>query len=127
MPETIEADTASHAKGAAEDTENYSSLLEKAKKVDVWTSAHQAVFYSGEGNRALAESFAKLNGKTTLEMTLGGKYFESLKLFDSGSPVTEDQALEIWKILSERYAKGASGNVYGFIKGARPGGIFNTV
>ncbi len=106
---------------------DYSSLAEKARNVDVSTSAHQAVFYSGEGNRAQAEAFAQLNGKTTLEMTPGGKYFESLKLFDTGSPVTEDQALEIWKILSERYAKSASGNVYGFVKGSRPGSIFNTV
>jgi hypothetical protein len=85
------------------------------------------VFYSGEGNRAQAEALAQLNGKTTLEMTPGGKYFDSLDLFGKNSPLTDDQAHEIWSILSERYAKGASGNVYGFVKGARPGSIFNTV
>ncbi|HWQ51396.1 MAG TPA: hypothetical protein VN369_06275 [Terriglobales bacterium] len=106
---------------------DYSNLAEKAKNIDVSTSAHQAVFYSGAGNRARAEAFAKLNGKTTLEMTPGGKYFESLKLFDPGSPITKDQAREIWEILSERYAKTASGNVYGFVKGSKPGSIFNTV
>ena len=125
------AETVASAQKAAgaltEGAGDYSTLAEKARNVDVSSSAHQAVFYSGEGNRAQAEGFAQLNGKTTLEMTPGGKYFESLKLFDPGSPVTEDQALEIWKILSERYAKSASGNVYGFVKGSRPGSIFNTV
>ncbi len=106
---------------------DYSSLAEKAKSADVSTSAHQAVFYSGEGNRAQAEVFAQLNGKTTLEMTPGGKYFDDLKLFEAVSPLTKAQARDIWKILSERYAKGASGNVYGFVNGANPGSIFNTV
>ena len=112
---------------ATEGAGDYSSLAEKARNVDVSTSAHQAVYYSGKGNRARAEAFAELNGKTTLEMTPGGKYFDSLKLFEDGSPVTKDQAYEIWKILSERYAKSASGNVYGFVKGSFPESIFNTV
>jgi hypothetical protein len=112
---------------AAEGAGDYNSLVEKAKSVDVSSGAHQAVFYSGEGNRARAEAFAELNGKTTLEMTPGGKYFDSLDLFGKNSPLTDDQAYEIWSILSERYAKGASGNVYGFVDGARPGSIFNTV
>jgi len=121
------ADGAKHFSNAlTEAAGDYNSLVEKAKNADIWTSAHQAVFYSGEGNRARAEAFARLNGKTTLEMTPGGKYFDSLKLFEDGSPVTKDQAYEIWEILSERYAKAASGNVYGFVKGANPGSIFNT-
>jgi len=111
---------------AAEGAGDYNSLVEKAKSVDVSSGAHQAVFYSGEGNRARAEAFAELNGKTTLEMTPGGKYFDGLKLFENDSPVTKDQAREIWKILSERYAKSASGNAYGFVKGANPESIFNT-
>ncbi len=106
---------------------NYNALVEKAKTVDVSTGSHQAVFYSGKGNRDRAEAFAQLNGKMTLEMTPGGKYFDNLKLFEPGSPITDDQALEIWKILSERYAKAASGNVYGFVKGANPKSIFNTI
>ena len=106
---------------------DYYTLAEKAGNVDVSSSAHQAVFYSGEGNRAQAEAFAQLNGKTTLEMTPGGKYFDDLKLFEAGSPLTKTQARDIWKILSERYAKGASGNAYGFVNGANPGSIFNTV
>ena len=106
---------------------NFESLIELAKKVDVSTGANQAVFYSGKGNRELAEAFAMQNGKMILEMTPGGKFFDNLKLFDPGSPITKDQALEVWTILSQRYAKAASGNVYGIVKGANPGSIFNTV
>ena len=108
-------------------TENYDRLVEEAESVDVSTGANQAVFYSGEGNRARAEAFATLNGKMTLEMTPGGKYFDNLDLFGQNSPLTDDQALKIWSILSERYAKAASGNVCGFVQGARAGSIFNTV
>ena len=108
-------------------TENFDRLVEKAKSVDVSTGANQAVFYSGEGNRARAEAFAKLNGKMTLEMTPGGKYFDNLDLFGRNSPLTDDQAIKIWSILSERYAKAVSGNVCGFVQGARAGSIFNTV
>ncbi len=36
---------------------NFESLMEHAKKVDVSTGANQAVFYSGKGNRGLAEAF----------------------------------------------------------------------
>ncbi len=108
-------------------TENFDRLVEKAKSVDVSTGANQAVFYSGEGNRAGAEAFAKLNGKMTLEMTPGGKYFDNFDLFGRNSPLTDDQALKIWSILSERYAKAVSANVCGFVQGARAGSIFNTV
>jgi len=110
-----------------ENLEYYNNLVEKARIVDVSTSENQAVFYSGDGNRALAEAFAELNGKKTLEMTTGGKYFDELKLFESGSLLTKEQARSIWRILSERYAKGASGNTYGFVRGAYSGSIFNTV
>lgn len=40
--------------------------------LDVSTAKNGAVFYSGPGNRALAEDFAVANGRTTLEMTPGG-------------------------------------------------------
>ena len=102
----------------------YSNLVEK---LNVNTGKNQAVFYSGPGNRQLAEQFAKENGKLTLEMTPGGKYLDNLKLFDSNSPLTGDQAAEIWGKLSKRYADNASGTAFGFTQGFRPGSIFNTV
>ncbi len=75
----------------------------------------------------MAEEFARTNGKTTLESTVGGKYLDDLKLFEEESPLTGDQAAQVWKRLSERYAHSASGNTYGFVKGSNPGSIFNTV
>src|SRR5512133_1619426 len=53
-------------------------------------------------------------GKTTLEQTHGGKYLDSLKLFDKGSGLTGAQAAEIWDIASKRFADGASGKVFVF-------------
>ncbi|MHB1634849.1 hypothetical protein [Acidiferrobacter thiooxydans] len=82
------------------------------------------MFYSGPGNQALAEAFATANGKTTLEMTPGGAWLDSQKLFDILPP---DQAQTIWSVLSQRYAESASGTAVGFVDGADPEGIFNTV
>ena len=108
-------------------TKTFEVLRREAETVDVSTQPNQAVFYSGRGNRERAEAFALENGKTTLEMTPGGRYFDDLVLFDEGSLLTGAQAYEIWSILSKRYAQSASGNVYGFVNGARPKSIFNTI
>ena len=60
-------------------------------------------------------------------MMNGGQYFDNLKLYSTNFPISQEHANEIWRILSQRYANQASGNVYGFVKGAWPGSIFNTV
>lgn len=52
---------------------------------------------------------------------------DGLKLFEIGSPLTEEEATNVWARLSARYAQNASGNVYGFVNGSRSGSIFNTV
>jgi hypothetical protein len=67
------------------------------------------------------------DGKTTLEMTAGGSWLDSQKLFEGGSNLSEDQARTIWSTLSQRYAESASGTAVGFVDGARPSSIFNTV
>jgi hypothetical protein len=102
----------------------YMGLVET---LDVTTGIGKSVFYSGPGNRKLAEQFAFSDDKTTLEMTPGGKYLDDLKLFEKGSPVTPEQATLIWKRLSQRYAEQAAGDVYCFVTGARPTGVFTTV
>ncbi len=102
----------------------YSDL---AERLNVNTGNNQAVFYSGPGNRLLAEQFAKENSKLTLEMTPGGKYLDDLKLFDSNSPLTGEQANEIWRMLSKRYAENASGTAFGFTHGSSADSIFNTI
>lgn len=52
---------------------------------------------------------------------------DSLDLFGKDSPLTRDQALEVWGDLSKRYAQGASGNTYGLVDGSRVDSIFNTI
>jgi hypothetical protein len=101
--------------------------MRAVEKLDVSTARNGAVFYSGPGNRTLAESFAATNGRTTLEMTSGGRWLDSQQLFGPGSPLTPDQATAVWSRLSQRFSEGASGNSVGFVQGARSNGIFNTV
>ena len=101
--------------------------MDLVEDLDVSTAPNSATFYSGPGNRALAEEFALTNGKTTLEMTSGGKYLDDLQLFGSGSPLTQEEATNVWARLSARYAQNASGNTYGFVAGSRAESIFNTI
>lgn len=102
-------------------------FLRLADNLDVSTARNGAVFYSGGGNRELAEAFARQNGRTTLEMTPGGQFLDDLQLFGPNSPLTPDQATQVWSRLSQRFAAEASGNATGFVRGARAEGIFNTV
>ena len=101
--------------------------MDLVEKLDVSTAIGKAVFYSGQGNRKLAEQFAISEDKTTLEMTPGGKMLDELKLFDQGSPLKPEQATRVWLRLSQRYAQQAAGDVYCFVAGARPTGVFTTI
>lgn len=75
-------------------------FMKKADELDVSTMRNSAVFYSGRGNRELAEVFAANNGKTTLEMTAGGKWLDDMKLFDSDSPpITKPGSPSMVKII----------------------------
>ena len=106
--------------------DNWFSFYTKAvEDLDVSTGPNQAVFYSGPGNRALAEEFAQQNGKLTLEQTPGGQWLDAQKLFTSGK-LTDEQALVVWGRLSERFAQQASGTAVGFVQGASETSIFNT-
>jgi hypothetical protein len=104
----------------------FSHYKKLSEKVDVSTRPNEAVFYSGSGNREAAEAFARNNEKLTLNMTSGGKRFDKAYLSDERT-LTQKQIDEIWGNLSKRYAQGSSGNVYGFVEGAKPSSIFNTV
>src|SRR3990167_4452612 len=100
------------------------AAVEKVPFLDISTHADEATFWSGKGNRQLAESFADLLVKRTIEMTSGGKYLESLNLFTKFS---YEQARVPWERLSERFARNASGEVYAFVTGSTPGSVFRTV
>ena len=98
-----------------------------ADKLDVTTGISKSVFYSGAGNRKLAEQFAIAEDKMTLEMTPGGKFLDDLKLFEQGSPLKPEQATKVWSRLSRRYAEQAAGDVFCFVSGARPKEVLITV
>ena len=104
---------------------NYYLVL--ADQLDVTTGISKSVFYSGAGNRKMAEQFAIAEDKMTLEMTPGGKFLDDLKLFEQGSPLKPEQATKVWSRLSRRYAEQAAGDVFCFVSGARPTGVFITV
>ncbi len=101
---------------------NYIKLVDE---LDVSTEANTAVFYSGRGNRTMAEDFAVSNNKTTLEMTKGGKYLDDLNLFNNDK-LLDGEATIIWRRLSQRYAENAQGNAYCFVRNSKPESIFNT-
>ncbi|MCB0486031.1 MAG: hypothetical protein KDC47_07545, partial [Flavobacteriaceae bacterium] len=97
------------------------AAIEKVPFLDVSTGLDETTFWSGRGNRAVAESFAVPANKFTLEMTPGGKYLDSLNLFDR---FPGKQAIIPWERLSLRFAQGASGRVSAFVEGARSEGVF---
>jgi len=111
----------------ASNQEAFDYYLAMVEILDVSTGVNQAVFYSGPGNRVLAERFASTSGKITLETTVGGKVLDDLKLFEKDSPITPDQAIRVWSRISQRYAQQASGDVYCVVAGARPTGVFTTI
>ena len=103
----------------------FRQYMRAAETLDVATAPNKAVFYSGPGNRALAEAFASTTGRTTLEMTPGGSWLDAQRLYKATS-LTDAEADLVWARLSERYAAGASGEVNAFIRGARADRLFNT-
>ncbi|TBL93452.1 RHS repeat-associated core domain-containing protein [Hafnia alvei] len=103
-------------------------IQDTVEQLNVSTPENGAVFYSGKGAREDAEIFAQQNGKMTLESTPGGKWLDDLKLFDDGvKGIDKDDAIEIWKRTSERYAENASGVSIAILNTPRPESIFNTM
>ncbi len=98
--------------------------MEKVEQLDVGSAPSAATFWSGPGNRARAEAFARATGRTTLEMTPGGRYLENEALFKR---LPADMAIQPWRRLSGRFAGSASGKANLFVNGARPGSVFRTV
>ncbi len=114
--------------GEAADTGAFANHMRQAQTLDVSTAENGAVYWSGQGNQALAEQFAAANEKMTLEMTPGGSWMQSQNLFNSAtSPLNPKQAIQVWQTLSQRFAEGTSGNAVGFVNGARVGNTFNTI
>ena len=87
------------------------------------------MLYSGKGTGGLAQVFAAERGLMTIGDTEGGAYLRSFgNLFDDNiSPVTRDEAYQLWRYASEQYARGASGVVRAFLNNPEPLRIYLTV
>jgi hypothetical protein len=107
---------------------------EQARTRDYSTDRDQAVFYSGKDpvwennpfpksekgkSRDIAERYAEITGKTTLEMTPGGDWLDKQNLYEK-FPDNKKQVNEVWAIASERFAQGVSGEVVTFSSSFRP-------
>ena len=116
-------------KAVAHEEHNFETLSHFVSTANVRTPKNKAVFYSGEGGRDYATLFAFDKGMYTLEMTPGGKYLDSLRLFDYKDHygMTEGQVRDLWKIISHRYASQTSGNVTAVLNKPELNSIFNTV
>ena len=119
-----EANAAAGAIGGEVRGAKFADYMGAVEKLDVSTAPGRAVFYSGKGTRAVAEELAIREGRTTIEMTAGGRWLESQQLFGPRSPLTTEQATAVWSRLSERFAEQASGTVIAMVRNPRPGAIF---
>lgn len=58
----------------------FAAYMLHVESLDVSTARNGTVLYSGQGNRALAEQFASVNQKLTLELTPGGSNLDAVGL-----------------------------------------------
>ncbi|GAA2878352.1 hypothetical protein Acy02nite_15780 [Actinoplanes cyaneus] len=109
----------------------FKGLMHDVENANVRSPFNGANFYSGRqpndaGMREYAEKQVDGVRSLTLEMTPGGRRFDDMRLFEDGSPVGNDQAMDIWRRLSERYAQDASGEATAWTHNALPGSVWNT-
>ncbi|NJL32456.1 MAG: hypothetical protein HC898_13030 [Phycisphaerales bacterium] len=105
---------------------NVESLI---PRLNVNTLNDSALLYSGRSGditaRSLAEAYAKLTGKTTLEMTPGGRMLDGLYLYERPA-FTDVQADAIWKSISARYANAIRGDAEAILINPSPTSIYLT-
>lgn len=122
--------------------ERKTALTNFAKSMDVATKPNTAVFYSGGQTvrdgaaaggqgwmsaRSVAETFAHSSGRTTLESTAGGRVLDKLDVYRKGDALLDaDDANDVWRTASSRYAQGATGEVTAFTGNMRPNSIYTT-
>jgi len=102
---------------------NLRGYMSRVETLNVSSAPGDAIFYSGPGNRGLAELFGQTGG-TTLESTPGGAWLDNQALFKRLPP---EMAIQPWDRLSQRFAQEASGSVSAFIDGASTRGTFYRV
>jgi hypothetical protein len=128
------------APGACGNSDACIALYEEAKEVylggpccglDPFLPSRQ-VFWSGYWNQQRAEWWAKQNGYTTLSQMLeatarGGILARRIESLGQAGHLSWDEAREVWKLLSRRWASLARGDIYLFVDRASPDSLFQTV
>jgi hypothetical protein len=109
-------------RGVGEIDDAFEAILRKVDELDFSTPPNRAVFYSGRGEAARATEFAERTGAFTIEMTPGGRFLSE----NLGGLSRADQDL-IWQRASLQFARGASGEVNAFVRGADPLRTFRTI
>ncbi len=99
--------------------EAFNAIMRQVEQVDVNTQSSGTVFWSGyaQGNQAAAMKWAQATGRSTIEMTPGGRWLTSLNLYEPNSPLTPSQTSAVWRRLSQRFAQGAQGEASAFLRG----------
>ncbi|ENM5774716.1 LysM peptidoglycan-binding domain-containing protein [Vibrio mimicus] len=82
-----------------------SSLI---SKLDVSAAPNTSVFWSGDKGAAI--DYANSNGKVVLETTFGGRLVDGWSLLNKALPWNKGGE-EFWTGLSEKYARGTSGDI----------------
>ena len=109
----------------------FRGLMREAEHCDVSSPVDGANFYSGkaaDGTRMRDFADNNTDGVTsvTLEKTPGGRDFDNKALYEPGSPISKQQADQIWGHLSERYAQEAQGEVTAWAHDPWSGSIWIT-
>lgn len=74
---------------------------EKAKEIGIFFNESEACLWAGFKNGVLvSQQFAAANGLRTLEMTPGGAWLNSLRLFAPNSPFDPIEVRELWERVS---------------------------
>ncbi len=98
--------------------------------LNVNVARNKAVYWSG-GPRAMktAARYARMRGKSTLEMTPGGKWLNDLKLFKKGgdgsfSQIANNDKIQLWNRISGRFVESTRGEAIAVLNKPKPGSIY---
>jgi hypothetical protein len=97
--------------------------------LNVNVARNKAVYWSGPRAMKTAARFARKKGKSTLEMTPGGKWLDDLKLFNTGgngsfSQISYKDKKELWRRISGRFVESTRGEAIAVLDKPYPGSIY---